>query len=164
MTIMLTLLGFPKLQSLFKDWVGSNAAHINCALPFSTVHIWLANITKTCFQCNHFYLFLYRNNMFIYKIFLLTLLLVLKNSHGMPQRECMTIDGPQRNKPCMFPFIFRDRIVKSCITGHKRPRPWCSTTTIYESGNWGYCSDACPRIFGKKYFYKNHKTFSNKSF
>ena len=163
MTIMLTLLGFPKLQSLFKDWVGSNAAHINCALPFSTVHIWLANITKTCSQCNQFYLVLYCNNMFICN-FMLTLLLVLENSHGMPQSECITIDGPQRNKPCMFPFIFQDRIVKSCITGHKRTKPWCSTTTIYESGNWGYCSDACPSIFGMRYFYKNHKILSNKNF
>ena len=76
-------------------------------------------------------------------------LLVLESTHVFSQNECRTIDGagPQRNKPCMFPFIFEDRVVRSCITGPNRQRPWCSTSTIYESGKWGYCSDTCPSMY-----------------
>ena len=87
--------------------------------------------------------------MFVCKILALTILFALQNIHGMPQSECVTIDrdGPQRNKPCAFPFIFEDRIIKSCITSPDRPRPWCSISTIYESDKWGYCSDACPSMY-----------------
>ena len=92
--------------------------------------------------------------MSICKIFTLTILLVLQNIHGMPQSECKTIDGdgPQRNKPCMFPFYFEGRLVYSCITSPDRPRPWCSISDIYQSDKWGYCSDACPIVYSMYIF------------
>ena len=82
-----------------------------------------------------------------------TLLLMLQNIPGMPQTECVTIvgDGPQRNKPCMFPFYLEGNgLVYSCITSPDRPKPWCSTSSFLtsESENWGYCNDECPIIYG----------------
>ena len=48
--------------------------------------------------------------MFVCKVLLLIILLVLESTHVFSQNECRTIDGagPQRNKPCMFPFILED--------------------------------------------------------
>ena len=70
----------------------------------------------------------------------------------MPQTECVTLegDGPQRNKPCTFPFFFEGRLVYSCITSPNRIKPWCSTSNYFtpDSDNWGYCNDECPIIYG----------------
>ena len=81
---------------------------------------------------------------------MLTILILLEKIHGLSQRECKTIheDGPQRNKPCKFPYFFDGRLVYSCITSQDRPKPWCSISEVYQSDKWGYCSDECPIIYG----------------
>ena len=56
----------------------------------------------------------------------------------------MTVDGPQPNKRCIFPFTFNGRSHNTCITGKIRTRPWCSTKENYARGQWGYCSLTCP--------------------
>ena len=57
---------------------------------------------------------------------------------------CVTVDGPKKNKPCIFPFTFNRKSVNTCIIGRRRTRPWCSTKANYEKGEWGFCSEACP--------------------
>ena len=59
--------------------------------------------------------------------------------------SCMTIGGPQPNKPCVFPFNFNGRIVNSCIIG-KRPNSWCSIKKNYERGEWGFCNLDCLKL------------------
>ena len=58
----------------------------------------------------------------------------------------MTKDGPDPNKPCVFPFIYGGKSYDKCTTeGHDQP--WCSTKVDaggnYVGGNWGNCNSNC---------------------
>ena len=64
--------------------------------------------------------------------------------------SCKTIDGPDRNKPCIFPFKFRNNTYKTCTwDGDSMVGAWCSTKSG-DSGqrlggmNWGNCRRDCP--------------------
>jgi len=53
------------------------------------------------------------------------------------------------NKPCQFPFIYKDRTYVACTTFNDT-KPWCSTKTnpstnehIDARGHWGYCDQEC---------------------
>ena len=64
--------------------------------------------------------------------------------------SCQTIDGPNKNIPCQFPFKYYDNIYDTCIVeGNSQNRPWCSTKVDSEGNhiggedNWGYCPPTC---------------------
>ena len=62
---------------------------------------------------------------------------------------CRTTSGSHKNQECQFPFIFRGTEYNTCITGSKRPQPWCPTeldsSQTYIRGKWGYCDTSkCP--------------------
>ena len=64
--------------------------------------------------------------------------------------SCKTIDGPDRNKECIFPFKFRNNTYKTCTwDGDSMVGAWCSTKSG-DSGqrlnglNWGNCGNGCP--------------------
>ena len=64
--------------------------------------------------------------------------------------KCSTNEGgPQKNVPCVFPFIFADRIYYKCTSDFDKDKKfWCSTKVdeeqhhISHGGNWGYCSNS----------------------
>ena len=68
-------------------------------------------------------------------------------------------EGPQKNKPCVFPFTIGETVYKEC-TNEKDLQGlyWCSTK-VDKSGKhvggknqWGYCDQSCP--FGSINFNK----------
>ena len=60
------------------------------------------------------------------------------------KEQCKTVEG----KPCVFPFIFREKEVTHCISGSKRTQPWCPTQVDSNlapiRNQWGYCDNMCP--------------------
>ena len=74
---------------------------------------------------------------------------------------CTTNDGPDPNKPCVFPFNdpYDGGISHSkCTSGASGGKPWCPTEVdergYYSDGKWGYCGSYCDtgnsRVFGSK--------------
>ena len=66
----------------------------------------------------------------------------------------MTSDGPQRNAPCVFPFIYKGKVFTEC-TKFEHDQFWCSTkvesreTKKHVAGHWGNCGvrksgQSCP--------------------
>ncbi|KAJ0011983.1 hypothetical protein NQD34_012958 [Periophthalmus magnuspinnatus] len=55
-------------------------------------------------------------------------------------RELYTIGGNARGKPCMFPFMYKDRWYGECTTYDSSiKRSWCAIETKFEHELWGYC-------------------------
>ena len=61
----------------------------------------------------------------------------------------MTKDGPDPNKPCVFPFNYGGTSYSKCST-QDNPEPWCATEVDangnYEPGiygKWGNCDSNC---------------------
>ena len=60
----------------------------------------------------------------------------------------MTVDGPSKGVPCVFPFAFGGKKYEECASDSNGF--WCSTKTdeegehIAEQGNWGICGLNCP--------------------
>uniref|UniRef100_A0A3B4UJN7 Mannose receptor, C type 1b n=1 Tax=Seriola dumerili TaxID=41447 RepID=A0A3B4UJN7_SERDU len=55
-------------------------------------------------------------------------------------RELYTIEGNAFGKPCMFPFMYKDRWFGDCTTfDSSQKRLWCAIETKYEREQWGYC-------------------------
>ncbi|XP_048373121.1 epididymal sperm-binding protein 1-like [Sphaerodactylus townsendi] len=56
--------------------------------------------------------------------------------------------GNSHGKPCVFPFVYRERVFYSCTDEHVKPRMfWCATTSNYDiDKKWSYCADTifCP--------------------
>ena len=60
---------------------------------------------------------------------------------------CMTKDGPDPNKPCVFPFIDRGISHSKCTFGASDLQPWCPTEVDqnghYIDEKWGNCDSNC---------------------
>eukprot|EP00095_Tigriopus_kingsejongensis_P003417 maker-scaffold1126_size61158-snap-gene-0.12 protein:Tk03417 transcript:maker-scaffold1126_size61158-snap-gene-0.12-mRNA-1 annotation:"serine protease easter precursor" len=69
-------------------------------------------------------------------------------SKGPSQREntqCRTFAGFRPNRPCVFPFILKDKIYNTCTTDlDENEELWCSTRVDssgnHVTGEWGYCT------------------------
>ena len=61
---------------------------------------------------------------------------------------CTTKSGPDPNKPCIFPFKWKDAWHTYCI--NEVGGAWCSTSVddsgnhIGRKNNWGHCGPECP--------------------
>ena len=78
----------------------------------------------------------------------------------LAEDNCITVDGPSSGLPCIFPFVYKGLLHKTCtyldsdLTGGK---PWCSTLVditghhVSGQGNWGICDSNCPMPKGKAY-------------
>ena len=72
------------------------------------------------------------------------------NSH------CTTIDGPDHNKPCIFPFVWKGKLFKECTDiGHpgkiNSTGLFCATEIdigTKEMKKWGKCSGTCGYCYG----------------
>ena len=72
--------------------------------------------------------------------------------------------GPQKNKPCVFPFTMSNdyetiTYTKCTTVLDPEDKPWCSTKVDYNGqhigahDNWGFCDERCKfgeTIFGNK--------------
>ena len=66
---------------------------------------------------------------------------------------CITTSGPDPNKPCIFPFKFRNVTYNTCTTSGNEAgntKAWCSTKVDNlgkhignGQGNWGDCESKC---------------------
>ena len=60
---------------------------------------------------------------------------------------CVTKDGPDPNKPCVFPFIDRGIPHSKCTYGASDLQPWCPTEVdqngYYIDEKWGNCEKNC---------------------
>ena len=64
---------------------------------------------------------------------------------------CMTISGPQKNYPCLFPFGWLGEVYTQCTNVSNQQyddAPWCATH-VDSNGNvdgtqWGNCGEWCP--------------------
>ena len=83
-----------------------------------------------------------------------------------PDNQCLTTDdSPSKNIPCVLPFKFQGKLRNECITEtDPNDRYWCSTK-VNENlehadgiGNWGYCSESCPRLNKESASYSNTTT------
>ena len=56
---------------------------------------------------------------------------------------CVTKDGPDPKKPCVFPFEDRGLSHNKCTKGTSGGKPWCPTEVdklgYYMDGKWGNC-------------------------
>eukprot|EP00095_Tigriopus_kingsejongensis_P000560 maker-scaffold776_size99073-snap-gene-0.17 protein:Tk00560 transcript:maker-scaffold776_size99073-snap-gene-0.17-mRNA-1 annotation:"hypothetical protein DAPPUDRAFT_312923" len=65
---------------------------------------------------------------------------------------CLTVEGPAKGLPCVFPFKFQNFTFDGCTTiTDSEKRPWCSTKVnangvhIGAEGHWGHCDVVgCP--------------------
>merc|ERR1712241_1142049 len=48
--------------------------------------------------------------------------------------ECLTTTGPNPNKPCIFPFHYRNMTFNACTWYDADSAPWCATK-VDDSGN-----------------------------
>ena len=77
---------------------------------------------------------------------LIFLLFLTSISEGQKCRTTSDSPSPSRNVPCSFPFRFKGKLRRACITEEDPDgRHWCSTKTeanfdhIPNKGFWGYC-------------------------
>ena len=52
------------------------------------------------------------------------------------------ISGPNKGKPCFFPFKYKGIKFDKCTTEDAIGTPWCATAPIYSKKDFGYCN--CP--------------------
>ena len=81
--------------------------------------------------------FLSRNEIKFYHIFNdnFTLLLIA---------ECRTINGPEADKLCIFPFNYNGKEYYECTTEGYEDSYWCGTTySVTDHAGWGFCSGPC---------------------
>ena len=75
-------------------------------------------------------------------------------SNSNPGYECMTTkDSYNSNKPCSFPFYWRDQLLQNCSDQDTGGEPWCYTKVNQEfkhnsslqehEGGWGLCRPGC---------------------
>ncbi|XP_078144091.1 macrophage mannose receptor 1-like [Centroberyx gerrardi] len=58
-------------------------------------------------------------------------------------RELYTIEGNAAGRPCMFPFLYKDRWFADCTTYDSSVRrSWCAVETRFDHELWGYCPTA----------------------
>ena len=59
---------------------------------------------------------------------------------------CCGVDGHGPNKPCVFPFIYKQISYSKCITNDNTNKLWCSTEVDAHgkyNGKWGMCNSYC---------------------
>ena len=85
----------------------------------------------------------------MYNIFI-PLLLIFKWVHCIPTRCLTDSEGAAKNKPCAFPFVFKNKLFEKCTDFEDLDgKNWCSTKTdtnnnhVSGKGNWGYCREVC---------------------
>ena len=85
---------------------------------------------------------------------LLSLLLCI--SSFFTEKKCTTVAGPDVNVQCIFPFVYRGILYKTCSAIDANPdAPWCPTKVddeghaIVGKGKWGICEPKCPMPHGK---------------
>lgn len=62
----------------------------------------------------------------------------------LPIAVLYSIDGNAYGKPCMFPFLYKDRWFGDCTAYDSSiKRPWCAIGTKYDHEQWGYCPTTC---------------------
>jgi len=66
-------------------------------------------------------------------------------------KNCKTIDGPGKGKPCIFPFIYQEKEYNTCTKDgdDEVHEYWCSTKVddgVHVSGEWGRCSKRCQGV------------------
>ncbi|KAM7379548.1 hypothetical protein PAMP_005094 [Pampus punctatissimus] len=55
-------------------------------------------------------------------------------------KELYTIGGNANGRPCMFPFLYKNRWYSQCTTfDSSQKRLWCAIETRYEHELWGFC-------------------------
>ena len=66
---------------------------------------------------------------------------------------CHTINGPDLQKPCKFPFIYQGKEYRTCVTVDNGDQFWCPTEVDEDNHfvktKWGNCLDSCPLPKGK---------------
>ena len=59
---------------------------------------------------------------------------------------CVTTDGPDPKKPCVFPFNDRGISHSKCTKGTTGGKPWCPTKVdergYYVENQWGNCPNS----------------------
>ena len=52
------------------------------------------------------------------------------------------------SNPCVFPFVFNNRIIPSCTTIDGDTTAWCATAVNSDAKmtSWGYCDSSCPGV------------------
>ena len=72
-----------------------------------------------------------------------------------PKPPCLTKDGPVKNTPCKFPFIYEGREHMLC-TKQEWDEFWCATDTDTEGnfvdGEWGECGESCIGRQGREHY------------
>ena len=111
--------------------------------------------------------------MFTLVIFYTTSLFLIKLAVPISAKfdKCSTNEGgPQKNVPCVFPFIFADRIYYKCTSDFDKDKKfWCSTKVdeeqhhISHGGNWGYCSNSNCRKLIESLIVELYLIFANPS-
>uniref|UniRef100_UPI003AAC2783 macrophage mannose receptor 1-like n=1 Tax=Centroberyx gerrardi TaxID=166262 RepID=UPI003AAC2783 len=65
-------------------------------------------------------------------------------------RELYTIEGNAAGRPCMFPFLYKDRWFADCTTYDSSVRrSWCAVETRFDHELWGYCPTAAKEHWKK---------------
>lgn len=63
---------------------------------------------------------------------------------------CLTNEGSESNKPCVFPFIYMGVKYETCTMKNDLSKQWCSTKVDSNGhhtwGHWGYCNEHCPSM------------------
>ena len=69
--------------------------------------------------------------------------------------ECRTKNnGPEPNKPCLFPFKYQDKVYNECTTDGYGSTYWCATAfPVTNSAGWGLCSSSCLATPGNELIY-----------
>jgi hypothetical protein len=60
---------------------------------------------------------------------------------------CVTVGGPSRGRPCIFPFKYNKVTYNACTEVHSPEGLWCSTKVgsdgVTIKDNWGLCKPGC---------------------
>ena len=53
-------------------------------------------------------------------------------------------DGPEQNKPCVFPFQYQGKEYFECTMKDNESTYWCGTTySVTTDAGWGVCTSSC---------------------
>ncbi|XP_056149770.1 macrophage mannose receptor 1b [Lampris incognitus] len=65
-------------------------------------------------------------------------------------RVLYSIQGNAYGRPCMFPFLYKDKWYADCTPyDASKRRPWCAIETKYDHELWGYCPSTSTEYWNK---------------